>query len=490
MSLNRAGGIKIALADFNKDGKTDFVIGNMGTNTQFARSPKQPGELYFADYDNNGSVDPLFCYYIQGKSYPYVTRDELLEQLGQFRKRFTNYDTYSNIAMADLFTPEQLNKFKVLKATRLETTLYLSQPNGSYKPGVLPEQVQYSPVCSLLVIDYDKDGNPDVVLTGNINRSKLRLGKFDANYGMLLKGDGKGGFKYIPQALSGFDIRGDVRSSIVVNDLLMFGINGSADRHLSRDEVAFFCYLFFFTMFTVKTTTCALLLFISVSAFSQPVIGLQMGSVGKQAKADFPGTLKKLHEWGIKEVEGGPPQGMEAADYLKLLKENDLTLVAIGAGFDQLEKYPQAVADRGKAVGAKQVICYWIPHDGDNFTIDDAKKGVGKAFNKAGEVLQKNGLALGYHAHGYEFRPYENGTLFDYIAANPRSPLCCQFPDGCVLDQSRVAPTLSPVLNKYPNRFISMHLKDRLKGMPDSNNGRADVEKANVVCCGNRRCEY
>jgi hypothetical protein len=64
------------------------------------------------------------------------------------------------------------------------------------------------------------------VLTGNINRSKLRLGKFDANYGMLLKGDGNGGFKYIPQALSGFDIRGDVRSSIVVNDLLMFGING------------------------------------------------------------------------------------------------------------------------------------------------------------------------------------------------------------------------------------------------------------------------
>jgi sugar phosphate isomerase/epimerase len=217
---------------------------------------------------------------------------------------------------------------------------------------------------------------------------------------------------------------------------------------------------------------------ITISAFSQPVIGLQMGSVGKQAKADFPGTLKKLHEWGIKELEGGLPQGMEAADYLKLLKENDLSLVAIGAGFDQLEKDPQAVADRAKAVGAKQVICYWIPHDGDNFTIDDAKKGVA-VFNKAGEVLQKNGLAFGYHAHGYEFRPYENGTLFDYIAAN-LDPRYANFQmDVFWIKQSGTDPVA--LLNKYPNRFISMHLKDRLKGMPDSNHGRADVEKANVV---------
>jgi sugar phosphate isomerase/epimerase len=159
----------------------------------------------------------------------------------------------------------------------------------------------------------------------------------------------------------------------------------------------------------MKITTSTLLLFlVCIYSFGQPVIGLQMGSVGKQAKADLPGTLKKLHEWGIKELEGGLPQGMEAADYLKMLKENDLTIVAVGAGFDDLDKDPQKVIDRAKSLGAKQVICYWIPHDGDNFTIEEAKKGVA-VFNKAGEQLQKNGLTLGYHAHGYEFRPYENG---------------------------------------------------------------------------------
>jgi sugar phosphate isomerase/epimerase len=228
----------------------------------------------------------------------------------------------------------------------------------------------------------------------------------------------------------------------------------------------------------MKQLFVALLLLIGVSATAQPVIGLQMGSVGKQAKADLQGTLKKLNEWGIRELEGGLPQGMEAADYVRLLNENNLTLVAVGAGFEELEKDPQKISDRAKSLGAKQVICYWIPHTGDDFTIEDAKKGVA-VFNKAGEVLAKNGLALGYHAHGYEFRPHESGTLFDYMAKN-LDPRFANFQmDVFWIKQSGTDPVA--LLNKYPDRFISMHLKDRLKGMPDSNNGRADVEKANVV---------
>ena len=228
----------------------------------------------------------------------------------------------------------------------------------------------------------------------------------------------------------------------------------------------------------MKTFITLLFILVTAFTFAQPTIGLQMGSVGKQAKADLPGTLKKLNEWGIKELEAGVPQGMEPADYVKLLKENNLTLVATGAGFEDLDKDPQKVIDKAKALGAKQVICYWIPHTGDDFTIEDAKKGVA-VFNKAGELLQKSGLTLGYHAHGYEFRPYESGTLFDYLATN-LDPRYANFQmDVFWIKQSGTDPVA--LLNKYPNRFISMHLKDRLKGMPDSNNGRADVEKANVV---------
>jgi sugar phosphate isomerase/epimerase len=212
-------------------------------------------------------------------------------------------------------------------------------------------------------------------------------------------------------------------------------------------------------------------------AGSQPVIGLQTISVGKQMKADVPGTLKKLSELGVKELESGTPAGMDAPAYLKLLKENGLALVATGSDFKELESDPQKVADRAKALGAKQVICYWIPHNEDKFTIGDAKNGAA-VFNRAGEVMKKNGLAFAYHAHGYEFQTYEGGTLFDYLMKNMNPQFANFQMDVFWMKQSGNDPVA--LLNKYPNRFISMHLKDRKKGTPDSNNGRADAE-VNVV---------
>lgn len=226
-----------------------------------------------------------------------------------------------------------------------------------------------------------------------------------------------------------------------------------------------------------KLFAIVIALFCVSNAMGQFVIGLQTGSVGKQMKADVPGTLKKINEWGVKELEGGVPAGMEPAAFLKLLKENNLSLIATGSDFKELESDPQKLADRAKALGVKQVICYWIPHTGDDFTVDDAKKGAA-VFNSAGEVLKKNGLSLAYHAHGYEFRPYEGGTLFDYLAKNMNPQFANFQMDVFWIRQSGTDPV--ELLKKYPNRFVSMHLKDRRKGTPDSNNGHADVE-VNVV---------
>ena len=68
---------KILTADFNHDGYTDIVLGNVGLNTQFKASKREPMTLVYKDFDNNGNIDPLVCYYIQGKSYPMASRDDL-----------------------------------------------------------------------------------------------------------------------------------------------------------------------------------------------------------------------------------------------------------------------------------------------------------------------------------------------------------------------------------------------------------------------------
>jgi hypothetical protein len=216
---------KIAIGDFNSDNRPDLILGNIGLNTQFKASEKEPLEMYYKDFDNNGSIDPIFSFYIQHEEYPYLTRDELTTQLPFLRKRFPDFKSYADITMEELFDKDELRQAGYLVASHMSTTCFINDQNGKFKEAVLPKEVQYSPVYTIDLIDYNKDGNTDLLLCGNNSHAKIRLGKFDANYGVLLSGDGKGNFKYISQTESGFNISGDVRSSIEINKTLYFGIN-------------------------------------------------------------------------------------------------------------------------------------------------------------------------------------------------------------------------------------------------------------------------
>ncbi|MGB5553204.1 MAG: FG-GAP-like repeat-containing protein, partial [Flavobacteriaceae bacterium] len=216
----------ITASDFNGDGKPDFIVGNMGLNTQFKVSNTEPAELYYGDFDKNGSVDPLFSYYIKGVNYPYLTRDELLGQLAGMRSRYTSYKSYANATIATILSKEELNTATKLTANHMETTLFLSTAQSHYEIAPLPIQAQYSPVNSIPLSDFDGDGNIDMLLLGNNDNFKLRLGKFDANYGTLLMGNGKGAFEYIEQTITGLNVSGSVNSSVIIDNLLFLGVYG------------------------------------------------------------------------------------------------------------------------------------------------------------------------------------------------------------------------------------------------------------------------
>ena len=216
----------VKVSDINHDGHPDIIAGNLGTNSQCKASEKEPAEMYYKDFDDNGSIDPILCLYIQHKSYPCLSRDQLLDQIAFMRARFPDYKSYANATITDVFKPDELKGAKRLKANDLLTNCFISNPSGKLKRIALPEQAQYAPVYTITSLDFNKDGFDDILLCGNINTANLRFGKSDANFGTLLKGDGKGNFKFVDQETSGFKLRGDVRSVVKVNNLLLFGMNG------------------------------------------------------------------------------------------------------------------------------------------------------------------------------------------------------------------------------------------------------------------------
>ncbi len=216
---------KLKVEDMNGDGNPDLIVGNLGLNSQCKVSDSEPATLVYKDFDDNGAVDPILCFYIMGKCYPYVTRDEMLDQISSMRPKFPDYKSYADAEMKDIFTPEELKDAKTLKANYLKTAYFERGKNGKFKEKPLPIEAQFSPVFTITPLDYDGDGKKDLLLCGNINQSRLRFGKYDANHGILLKGNGKGGFSYINQQQSGLNIRGDVRSVIQVKNTLLIGIN-------------------------------------------------------------------------------------------------------------------------------------------------------------------------------------------------------------------------------------------------------------------------
>ena len=212
----------LKLTDLNKDGKPDIIAGNIGTNTQFKLSLQTPAELYYSDFDNNGSIDPILNFYVQGKSYPYLTRDELLGQLSGLRQRFTSYEKYSDAGMSDLFNEAEIQNAKKLSSTHQETTVLLSTIEEKYEMATLPLQAQFSPISEILTTDLNKDGNIDILFLGNNDYYKLRIGKFDANYGTVLLSDGKGNFNYVTQSKSGLSIKGSNTHALLIDDNLIF----------------------------------------------------------------------------------------------------------------------------------------------------------------------------------------------------------------------------------------------------------------------------
>jgi len=205
----------LTLADVDGDGTLDLIAGNLGSNTPIKASVQEPAEMFYDDFDGNGNIDPFLNFYVQGTSYPFVSRDEINDQIYPMRKKFGSYKAYADATMKEIFTPEQLAKAKKITANTLLTTCFLNK-GGKFTATKLPLQADFSMVTNIIAKDFNRDGKTDLLFLGNHADNRLKLGNLDANYGCLLTGDGKGAFNYVSQSDSGLSIKGDVKSAVEI----------------------------------------------------------------------------------------------------------------------------------------------------------------------------------------------------------------------------------------------------------------------------------
>ncbi|WP_291207806.1 VCBS repeat-containing protein [Dyadobacter sp.] len=209
----------LAAGDFDGDGDVDFVAGNEGLNTFYHASEKEPITLVAKDFNNDGTFDPLMGYYIQGTSYPSVPRDALNQQVIQFRRKFPHYIDYAKVKFDDLLSAEEKKDAYTAKATFLQTAYVENKGNGKFEVKPLPVEAQVAPVFGIVATDVNADRKLDIILTGNFFPNEVNMGRQDASTGLLLLGDGKGGFSPQHPAKSGLLLRGDARSSLLLHDV-------------------------------------------------------------------------------------------------------------------------------------------------------------------------------------------------------------------------------------------------------------------------------
>ena len=219
----------ISSADLNNDGKHDFIVGNEGTNNPFKASSERPIQIHYDDFDKNGSIDPIISYYIQGKSYPLATRDELLTQLVKLKSVYPSYQSYAETDLQILLKELRTDKTLSWKANQLESIVILSS-KGGYKVKPLPSIAQRSPLTAIHNLDINTDGNQDLVLFGNRSKNALKLGRNDANFGTVLYGNGDGSFIECLPTEVGLNIQGDVSDVIEINSVLYIA---KSDKELS-----------------------------------------------------------------------------------------------------------------------------------------------------------------------------------------------------------------------------------------------------------------
>ena len=216
--------------DIDKDGDIDFVVGNTGLNNRYGASSSRPMKLFAKDMDNNGSDELIPAYYIKDGSdnyqlYPALDRNQLAQEIPAVKKKYLLHKDYSTVTMARLTDDFGAAGWTELTCETAASIWLENRGGGKFRAHVLPMQAQFAPINSIVAADLDGDAVVDLILAGNEYQSEYNTGRYDASYGLILKGDGKGGWRPVDGTRSGLFLDGDIRDMKVIGKLLLAAPN-------------------------------------------------------------------------------------------------------------------------------------------------------------------------------------------------------------------------------------------------------------------------
>ena len=198
--------------DLDNDGDDDYIIGNLGENYKYKANTEEPFEMYYHDFDENGSKDIVLGYYNFGKLYPVRGKECSSQQVPKIKKIKPTYHDFGSSTIKDIYGDNDLKSALHLSSYNFKSGILKNNGSGNFDFIPLPEMAQISSINDILIKDINNDAKKDIIMAGNLFTSEIETPRNDAGYGIVLLNNGDFNFSYMDTDKSGLFIPFDSKN--------------------------------------------------------------------------------------------------------------------------------------------------------------------------------------------------------------------------------------------------------------------------------------